>query len=162
MTLFAVCLLSGCSVFSMPVGQAARNSANLSLATERQWCLVEMPETKLSGSRSHLEYIGQVHQVSEDSVTLSNATTRIQSEPQFRRTRSVKRLYIETRGKILPGLPTQVTLSREDISRIVLLNPETAARLKKSVEPIGVDFDFDIPHDQSDVEHVQRVGIDFF
>lgn len=153
MTLFAIGLLSGCTVFSMPVGQAARNSANLSIATEGQWCLVEMPETKLGESRSRLEYIGQVYQVTEDSVTLSNATTRIQSEPQIRRTRSSIRL--ETPGKILPGLPSRVTLSRDDISRIVLLNPETADRLKKSPERIGVDFDFDIPSGQSDVEIVQ-------
>lgn len=75
-----LCLLSGCSLFTSQaqISKLSHRVSTLDLKSIRpgDWCRVKLAATNYGLVRRQTEYVGQLRQVSTDSITLSDVTAQ--------------------------------------------------------------------------------------
>ncbi len=141
----AICLLTGCALFShrTPTSRLASVSVvELQSLSIGDWCRVRLTDIRVGLKETRTEYIGQVQQISGDSVTLSKVTTH-------------RRIEVS----IIPGIPhvkidrqdesSPITLLRDRLMHIESLSPAQAAESKQPYERLQMQVH------QTDDEHNQ-------
>ena len=142
-----LCVLTGCSLFpeqTQSSQPARRVSADVLRSLQPGgWYRVRLHDEKGGISGGRTEYIGQLQQADDNSITLSqvSALTRYGSTSVLRKVPYVSRLYKNT-GVARQEEPSPKTLARDQIQQIEPISAAEAAELKQPFERIGVDFDF--------------------
>jgi hypothetical protein len=146
-TCLVLCLLTGCTLFpqqTQPNHQSRATGIDPTSLPPGQWYRVTLHGEKHGSVETKSQYIGQLQQADESSITLSEVTTRrqvITTSPR-RHVPYTKRRYKNTNVISAQIEPTPMTVPRERIASIDPITTEVAAELKQpAAERIAIDFD---------------------
>ena len=141
-----LCLLTGCSLFPEQT-QSSQRTRRVTVEEFRslqpgQWYRVRLHGKKDGFTELRTEYIGQLQQAADDSITLTEVSMRgrYESTSLLRHVPFYGRLFKNT--GIDREEPSPKRLARDQIQQIEPISAAEAAELKQTFERIGVDFDF--------------------
>ncbi|MBC8113604.1 MAG: hypothetical protein H7062_04455 [Candidatus Saccharimonas sp.] len=143
---FALCLLTGCSLFpqqTQPNQQSRATGVDPNSLPPGQWYRVTLHGEKQGSVETKYQYIGQLKQADESSITLTEVTTRrqvITTSPR-RHVPYTKQRYESTNAISAQIEPAPMTVPRDRIASIDPITTEVAAELKQpAAERVGIDF----------------------
>ena len=141
-----LCLLTGCSLFPEQMQssqQTQRVTADeLRLLQRGQWYQVILHVEKRGSTEARTEYIGQLQNAADDSITLTEVSKRAQYESTSPLRRVLYGRFFKLTGVAPQEEPAPKTLARDQIQQIVPISVAEAAQLKQGFRRVGVDFDF--------------------